>query len=75
MNDLPWYHRGLHFQCIGCGNCCTGEPGYVWVTKAEIEAMAAVLKISVEKFQRRYVRQVGNREKSHRTGQWRLHLF
>jgi Fe-S-cluster containining protein len=62
MNNKPWYSRGLRFQCTGCGDCCTGAPGYVWVNKAEIEALAAFLHISVEEFQQRYVRQVGMRK-------------
>ena len=36
----PWYKDGLRFKCTHCGNCCTGEPGYVWVDEAEIEAIA-----------------------------------
>jgi Fe-S-cluster containining protein len=62
MNDQPWYHRGLRFQCTGCGACCGGAPGYVWVNKSEIAAMAAAIRIEVEEFERRYVRQVGIRK-------------
>jgi len=62
MADKPWYHRGLRFQCTGCGACCIGAPGYVWVNKAEIEAMASLLGLEVEKFQNKYVRQVGIRK-------------
>jgi uncharacterized protein len=62
MNKTPWYHEGLRFQCSGCGDCCTGAPGCVWVNKAEIEAISALLKISVEEFQKRYVRLIGNRK-------------
>ena len=62
MSDKPWYHQGLKFECTGCGACCTGEPGYVWVNKAEIEAMAAALGTDVENFERRYVRLVGIRK-------------
>jgi len=61
MSEKPWYHSGLKFQCAGCGGCCTGAPGFVWVNKAEIEAMAAAIKIDVATFQRRYVRQIGIR--------------
>ena len=39
----PWYQDGLQFECTGCGDCCTGGPGYVWVDAAEIEAIAAYL--------------------------------
>lgn len=61
-NHAPWYHSGLRFRCTGCGGCCTGAPGYVWVNKAEIEALAAGLKLDVETFERRYVRLVGIRK-------------
>lgn len=58
----PWYQAGLRFQCLGCGDCCTGAPGYVWVNKAEIEAMAAAIRIEVDQFEKRYVRRVGVRK-------------
>lgn len=35
-----WYEDGLRFECTRCGNCCTGAPGYVWVTPEEVEAIA-----------------------------------
>ena len=38
----PWYKDGLSFTCTRCGHCCTGEPGFVWVSDAEIAAIAAV---------------------------------
>lgn len=62
MAEKPWYREGLRFQCTACGGCCTGEPGYVWVTKAEIEAMAQALDAGVEEFESRFVRQVGVRK-------------
>ncbi len=62
MDDKPWYHKGLRFQCTACGSCCIGAPGYVWVNKAEIAAMAAALRLEVDQFQRRYVRLVGIRK-------------
>jgi uncharacterized protein len=62
MNQNPWYQAGLRFQCTGCGDCCTGAPGYVWINKAEIQAMSAVLRISIEDFQKRYVRLIGVRK-------------
>ncbi len=62
MAKKPWFHQGLKFRCVGCGDCCIGAPGYVWVNKAEIEAIADVLQIDVETFEMRYVRQVGIRK-------------
>jgi Fe-S-cluster containining protein len=58
----PWYHAGLPFGCTGCGGCCTGAPGYVWVRKAEIERLAASLAMDVASFEAKYVRLVGVRK-------------
>ena len=55
----PWYRDGLRFQCTQCGQCCSGEPGFVWVEQEEIDAMAAVLELSAEDFEARFVRRVG----------------
>jgi uncharacterized protein len=54
----PWYKNGLRFACTECGKCCTGEPGYVWISQEEIEEMAAFLEIPVKEFVERYTRQV-----------------
>lgn len=56
---LPWYHEGLAFECTGCGDCCSGAPGFVWVDEQEIAALAAEMKMSVDDFDRKFVRQVG----------------
>ena len=54
----PWYKDGLRFKCTGCGDCCTGAPGYVWVNNEEIAKMAAVVRMSVEEFEAEYVREL-----------------
>lgn len=59
--EKPWYAHGLRFKCTECGQCCTGAPGYTWVTEQEVIAIADYLKLSVEEFGRRYVRQVEDR--------------
>lgn len=61
VSAKPWYHQGLQFQCVGCGQCCTGEPGYVWVNEEEIAALAAALEMSREEFEGLFVRSVGER--------------
>jgi Fe-S-cluster containining protein len=60
--DQPWYKDGLRFQCTGCGDCCTGAPGYVWVNKEEIAALAALVGLGIVEFESRYVRNVGVRK-------------
>ena len=61
MSNEPWYADGLKFECTQCGDCCTGAPGFVWVTRAEIEALAAQVNLPVDEFEKRYVRRVGIR--------------
>ena len=61
-DEQPWYKDGLNFSCSGCGNCCTGAPGYMWVNQAEIQAMADRLETTVERFEAQHVRKVGIRK-------------
>jgi len=57
----PWYAAGLRFSCTACGRCCSGAPGYVWVTTAEIRRLAKAKGLTVDAFSERYVRRVGGR--------------
>ncbi|MDA1196038.1 MAG: YkgJ family cysteine cluster protein, partial [Planctomycetota bacterium] len=57
----PWYADGLRFRCTACGQCCTGEPGHVWVTKDDIKRMARARGLSAHTFSQRFVRRVGKR--------------
>lgn len=61
MDKQPWFKDGLQFKCTGCGDCCTGAPGYVWVNQQEIQAMADQVGIELEEFERKYTRRVGIR--------------
>jgi Fe-S-cluster containining protein len=57
----PWYENGLRFKCHQCGNCCTGGPGYVWLTVNDMIKIAGHLKLTVDQFTRAYVKRIGNR--------------
>ncbi|MHC4741931.1 MAG: YkgJ family cysteine cluster protein [Planctomycetota bacterium] len=58
----PWYVGGLHFECQGCGGCCSGPgEGYIWVTRPEIELIAEFLKMTVGEFRSMYLKRVGLR--------------
>lgn len=48
---------GLRFECTMCGNCCTGPEGYVLLTDAERDQLAARMNLSVEEFVARYTKQ------------------
>lgn len=66
MSDLSliddvWYRDGLRFKCTGCGKCCTGSPGYVWLQEDDVLRLSKRLGLSPEAFLKQYARRVGNR--------------
>jgi len=56
MVEQFWYQDGLMFQCTGCGQCCTGAPGHVWVSEPEVERLARHVGMTLEEFGQRYLR-------------------
>jgi len=58
----PWYVAGLRFSCRQCGGCCSGAPGYVWVTEAEAAQIASHCGLNAAEFARTHLRQVGSRQ-------------
>lgn len=54
--EQPWYAEGLHFTCTQCGDCCTGAPGYVWLTDDELVAIASHLGQAVAEVRDLYTR-------------------
>ncbi|HNS21299.1 MAG TPA: YkgJ family cysteine cluster protein [Sedimentisphaerales bacterium] len=57
-----WYAAGLHFECRGCGGCCSGPgEGYIWVARPEVQMIAAHLNLTPEELCHRYMRHVGLR--------------
>ena len=63
MEEEKWYKEGLRFHCTGCGKCCTGSPGIVWVSESEEEKIASFLGISRHDFQRKYTKLMGERKR------------
>ena len=57
-----WYAGGLQFECRECGGCCSGAPGYVWLSEEEIQRIAERFGISVEDCEAKFVREVGERK-------------
>ena len=60
-SEATWYADGLRFACTGCGRCCTGTSGYVWVSREEIVRLAERFELSLDEFGRRFLRRVGSR--------------
>lgn len=53
----PWYKNGLKFTCTQCGDCCTGEPGFVWVNDKELQQIAEFLNEPFEEVRAFYSQQ------------------
>jgi Fe-S-cluster containining protein len=60
-SDDPWYADGLNFTCTQCGNCCTGGPGFVWISMEEIGRLAEFLKLTSQEVLKKYCRKIGGR--------------
>ena len=60
-SEEPWYAEGLNFTCSQCGNCCTGAPGYVWISKEEIGRLAEYLQMTTDTVIEQYCRRIGAR--------------
>lgn len=76
MSEKPWYDKGLRFECSQCGDCCTGGPGYVWVTNDEIAALAAAIgEEDIERFEELYVRKIGIRKSLKELPNWDCVFF
>jgi len=56
----PWYADGLRFACTQCGNCCTGEPGFVWVNDEEVAGIAEFRSEPLEEVLGLYTRREGH---------------
>ena len=54
-----WYRDGLKFTCTQCGNCCSGDPGYVWATKEEVRRIAEFLGRPDGRLVKTHLRRVG----------------
>jgi len=56
--QTPWFEDGLRFKCTGCGKCCTGSPGYVFLSDTDLEKLSAHFALPLEEFTRKYTRLV-----------------
>lgn len=56
MGMANWYAAGLRFGCTQCGRCCTGKPGTVKVSNADIQRLAKRGGFSETRFRADYTR-------------------
>ncbi len=53
-----FYQDGLQFECTGCHYCCSTEPGFVFLSKNDANALARATGLSLEQFIDVYCRKV-----------------
>ena len=58
MAESHWFAEGLQFECTRCGNCCTGSPGSVRVSREEIELLAKDFNLKPKEFRARFTRRL-----------------
>lgn len=61
QEELPWFSEGLRFKCTGCGKCCTGSPGYVFLSPSDFERLADHHSLSHEEFAANYTYKVDDK--------------
>jgi Fe-S-cluster containining protein len=61
LMETAWYQDGLRFQCTQCGSCCTGAPGFVWISDEELDTLAEFQGEPREFVEKFYTRQIGER--------------
>ncbi len=56
--EKPWFSDGLRFKCTGCGKCCTGSPGYVYLSETDLDRLSFHLSMEPKAFIEKYGRQI-----------------
>ncbi len=56
-----WFEEGLRFKCTGCGKCCTGASGSVYLSKVDLDRLANFFHLPIGTFARRYTRVIKGR--------------
>ena len=45
-----FFDHGLRFACQGCGSCCTGAPGTIYIDQTEIQRIAGYMGMETAPF-------------------------
>jgi Fe-S-cluster containining protein len=53
-----FYEKGLKFECQRCSYCCRHEPGFVFLSENDLNAMVKELDMSEEEFVTQYCTRV-----------------
>ena len=58
MSEDAFYRSGLRFQCTRCSRCCRHTPGYVFLSRKDLEALLPALGVGRREFLNKYCRRV-----------------
>ena len=53
---ICFYQNGLNFQCQRCSHCCKDEPGFVYLSKNDLQNLLACYNLTQEEFIKKYCR-------------------
>jgi Fe-S-cluster containining protein len=56
MPDDSFYAQGLCFSCTRCSACCRFDPGYVFLSKIDVDILAGFLNMEYNEFINMYCR-------------------
>ena len=56
MSKPCFYKDGLNFSCQRCSFCCGHSPGYVYLSRADLDGLCEHLNMSVRDFVAKYCR-------------------
>ena len=51
-----FYENGLNFQCQRCSHCCKDEPGFVYLSKIDLQNLLTCYNLTKEEFIEKYCR-------------------
>ncbi len=55
-NKDCFYKDGLNFSCARCSFCCGHSPGYVYLSKRDLDELCKFFNLSVKEFVQKYCR-------------------
>ena len=58
MDEKKFYENGLNFECQRCSACCRHEPGYVFLSRNDLDKMSVELNLSEKLFLEKYCRTI-----------------
>ena len=58
MEENKFYDNGLRFECQRCSGCCRHEPGYVFLSKNDLEMLCSELDMPENEFLQEFRRTI-----------------